>query len=232
MAPYWQEFQIAHQPMMNVISALMQIATSPATVDGTPTTPVAYDAACLEEVCGSCTMRINGRVRQACSALVDDLAQPIVLEPMSKFPVIRDLVVDRSEMFEQLKRIKAWVPIDGTHDLGPGPKIAEKLRRQAYEFSRCMTCGCCLEACPQFSSRSEFLGAAFIGLIHLYNNHPTGAQLKSDRLEVLADPGGIAECGNAQNCEKVCPKSIPLTTAIAHLGRQATVHAIKRFLER
>ena len=72
---------------------------------------------CLEEVCGACSMVINGRARQSCSAIVDQLEQPIRLEPMSTFPVIRDLQVDRSRMFDNLKRMKAWIPIDGTYDL-------------------------------------------------------------------------------------------------------------------
>lgn len=73
---------------------------------------------CLEEVCGACSMVINGRARQSCSAIVDQLEQPIRLEPMNTFPVIRDLQVDRSRMFDNLKRMKAWIPIDGTYDLG------------------------------------------------------------------------------------------------------------------
>src|SRR2546425_4734875 len=78
----------------------------------------------LEEVCGSCAMLINGKARMACSALVDSLAQPIRLEPLTKFPVVRDLAVDRSVMFESLKRVKAWVPIDGTYNLGEGPRMS------------------------------------------------------------------------------------------------------------
>ena len=81
------------------------------------TTPVTWDMNCLEEVCGACSMVINGRARQSCSAIVDQLEQPIRLEPMSTFPVIRDLQVDRSRMFDNLKRMKAWIPIDGTYDL-------------------------------------------------------------------------------------------------------------------
>jgi succinate dehydrogenase / fumarate reductase iron-sulfur subunit len=232
IAPYWEEFVVSYQSNMNVVSALMEIEAKPVNAAGQSTTPVAYDAACLEEVCGSCTMVINGQVRQSCSALIHALRQPIVIQPMRKFPVLRDLVVDRAGMFERLKQIKAWVPIDGTFDLGPGPKMTEKVRRIAYEFSRCMTCGCCLDACPQINGRSSFMGPSAIGQVFLFNSHPTGAELAEDRLDVLADPGGIAECGNAQNCEKVCPKKIPLCDALAHLGRKATAHAIKRFLER
>src|SRR5215469_11675501 len=120
--PYWEEFSLPGKPGMNVISAMMDIAANPVTRDGKPSRPITYDSNCLEEVCGSCAMRINGRARMACSALIDKLEQPVTLEPLSKFPVIRDLAVDRSVLFENLMRVKAWVPVDGTYDLGSGPR--------------------------------------------------------------------------------------------------------------
>ena len=143
--PYWEEYEIPYQAGQNVISVLMQIEKNPKTRQGKATSPVVYDRACLEEVCGSCAMRINGVSRMACTALIDSLEQPIKLEPMGKFPVLRDLAVDRQQMFEALKRVKAWVPIDGTYDLGPGPRMPEIEREIAYHFSQCITCGNCLE---------------------------------------------------------------------------------------
>ena len=119
----WESFEVEWRPGMNVISAMMEIATNPVTADGRATTPVTYDSNCLEEICGSCAMRINGRARMACSSLVDNLEQPIKVEPLSKFPLVRDLQVDRSVLFENLKAVKAWIPIDGTYDLGSGPRI-------------------------------------------------------------------------------------------------------------
>jgi len=112
----WEEFHVDYRPNANVISVLMQIQRNPVTADGKKTTPPAWDAACLEEVCGSCTMNINGKVRQACSALIDKLTQPIALSPMKKFPLVRDLTVDRSKMFNALKRVHGWIPVDGTYD--------------------------------------------------------------------------------------------------------------------
>ncbi|RME39453.1 MAG: succinate dehydrogenase iron-sulfur subunit, partial [Planctomycetota bacterium] len=100
----WQTFRVAYEEGMNVTTVLQRIAAHPVTVENERTTPVAFDACCLEEVCGACTMVINGRVRQACSSLVDALLEEspggIELRPMTKFPVIRDLVVDRKPMFE------------------------------------------------------------------------------------------------------------------------------------
>jgi succinate dehydrogenase / fumarate reductase iron-sulfur subunit len=226
--PYWEDHEIPYRPRENVISVLMEIAKNPRTRDGKLTSPVVYDRACLEEVCGSCAMRVNGVARMACTALIDSLEQPVRLEPLAKFPVVRDLSVDRRPMFESLKRVKAWVPIDGTYDLGPGPRMVESERAHAYELSKCITCGNCLEVCPQVNERSSFIGAAPISQVALFNRHPTGKTLAAERLEALMGDGGLDECGNAQNCVRACPKSIPLTTSIAEMFRATTVHGIRK----
>src|ERR671935_2955364 len=114
---YWEEFELPWKKGMNVISSLMDIAANPVNREGKRTTPITYDSNCLEEVCGSCAMLINGKAKMACSALIDKLDQPITLEPLSKFPVIRDLSVDRRVLLENLKRVKAWARIAGTYDL-------------------------------------------------------------------------------------------------------------------
>ncbi len=224
----WEEFAVPRRPRMNVIACLMAIEREPVTRQGVATSPVAYQANCLEEVCGSCTMLINDTPRQACATLVDELAEPIVLRPLVKFPVIRDLVIDRAAMFALLARVRAWIPLDGMHDLGPGPVVAEEDRMFSYQLSRCMTCGCCMEGCPQYNPRSKFMGPAPLAQVYLFNNHPTGAMLAHERLGQLLAPGGIADCGNTQNCVKLCPKDVPLTDAIGRLGWQTTRELFRR----
>tara|TARA_R110000737_G_scaffold2923_2_gene8471 strand:+ start:72250 stop:73098 length:849 start_codon:yes stop_codon:yes gene_type:complete len=236
----WESFKVPTEPGSNVISSLNWIAANPVTVDGKETTPVVWDSNCLEEVCGACTMVINGRVRQSCSCLVAEYApregDEIILEPMEKFPVIRDLWVDRARMFDALQRVKAWVPIDGTYNLGPGPQESHDHQQMRYALSECMTCGCCLDACPQFAEEEDpknwdknFIGAQAISQARLFNEHGTGKRLKDERMDTLMSPDGIQNCGNAQNCVKVCPKGIPLTESIAAIGRSATVHSVKKF---
>ena len=236
--PYCQLFELPYKPNLNIISCLQAIAANPVTVEGKDVAPVAWDCSCLEEVCGACTIVMDGTVGQSCSTLVDELIardgtgtkdNPITLEPMSKFPVIRDLFVDRSSMFKNLKRIKGWVPIDGTHALGAGPKESQENQELRYQLSRCMTCGCCLEACPQFQIDGPFVGAQVFGQTLYFNNHETGATLKEHRLNLMQEEGGISDCGNSQNCVQVCPKELPLVEAIAKIGRQTTVHSIKNF---
>jgi succinate dehydrogenase / fumarate reductase iron-sulfur subunit len=255
---YWERFEVPYEPNLNVISVLQKIAAQAKTADGRKVAPVAWDCACLEEVCGSCTMLINGRTRMACSALVDKLLAEdggeIELRPMSKFPVVRDLVVDRQRLFRSLERVKAWVPVDDSYDHGPGPRISPEQQGDAYPLSECISCGCCLEACPQFTKievtqrdgesdadfatrqrkafDSGFVGPHAISQAMLFNSHPTGGMIADERMEALTGPGGIQVCGNAQNCVAVCPKKIPLTRSIARAGRAATVWAFKRFFDR
>ncbi len=255
---YWQTFELPYEADMNCISVLQRIAENPITIDGRRVSPVVWECNCLEEVCGACTMLINGRVRQACTALVVHLLaqrpSEIELRPMTKFPVLRDLMVDRSRMFAVLEKIRAWLPIDSYYDLGPGSRQSQDTQQMAYLYSKCMTCGCCLEACPQFlkielpceegetpekfnarlrkANMRGFIGAFAIGQVELFDANPIGAMNASERLDALTAQGGIQTCGNAQNCVKVCPKGIPLTTAIGRAGREATKHVVKKWLDR
>jgi len=232
---YWAEFSIPYRPNMNIISCLQWIAAHPTTSDGKATTVPVWDSGCLEEVCGACTMLVNGKVRQSCSALVDLLApngETITLEPMTKFPIVRDLWVDRGRLFNDLKKVKAWVPIDGTYDLGEGPPISQELQEERYPLSRCISYGCCREACPQYTPTNKFTGAAVISQVRLFNDHPIGEALKNERLDVLMQEGGVADCGKAGNCVEVCPKEIPLLESIAAVQRQATVYSIKSFFSK
>ena len=228
----WEEFSLPWQPNMNVISCLMEIRKRPVTKAGQVTAPVHWEASCLEEVCGSCTMLVNGKPRQSCTALVDSLGETITLEPLTKFPVVRDLVVDRKPMFDALKRVKAWIPIDGSYDLGPGPRLSQREQEISYAFSRCMTCGCCMEVCPQYNDRSDFIGPAPLAQVRLFNAHPTGRMNAHERLETIMGRGGIMDCGNAQNCVEVCPKESPLTEAFGELGRQTTILWLRQLFER
>ena len=231
--PRWEEFDVPHRPKLNVIACLQWIAANPVTANGQPTTAPVWDSGCLEEVCGACAMLINGSARQACSALVDKISpdgEPITLEPLSKFPLIRDLYVDRSRLFEDLKRVSAWVPIDGTYDLGRGPDMAQAQQQRRYPLSRCISCACCLEACPQYLPENSFVGAAVIAQAQLFNDHPTGAALKEERMVVLMGEGGVHNCSKAGNCMQVCPKDIPLLEAIARVQRDATCLSLRKLL--
>lgn len=232
----WETFEIAYRRNLNVISVLMDIRKDPVTIEGKLTTPPVWDMSCLEQVCGICTMVIDGRVRQSCSALIDDLllasgSDTVTLQPMSKFTNVRDLKVDRTPMFEHLQKVHAWIELDGSYALGPGPHISNELAQERYALSRCMTCGCCLEACPQYGE-GNYIGPQAIGQARLFNMHPVGKIDIDERLNGLMGEDGITNCGNAQNCVKVCPMSVPLTKAIYETNRDITVNALFGWLKK
>jgi succinate dehydrogenase / fumarate reductase iron-sulfur subunit len=89
-----------------------------------------------------------------------------------------------------------------------------------------------MEACPQYHDASDFIGPAPIAQVRLLNDHPTGRMNAHERLDAIMGRGGIAECGNAQNCVEACPKDIPLTEAFGELGRQTTLHWLRGLLGR
>jgi succinate dehydrogenase / fumarate reductase iron-sulfur subunit len=105
-------------------------------------------------------------------------------------------------------------------------------QEQAYPLSRCISCCCCMEACPQFNEDTGFVGAATISQVRLFNTHPTGKALERERLAALMGDGGIQECGYAQNCVEVCPKDIPLTKSISEVGGQVMKQALGDLLRR
>ena len=233
---YWEEFEFTLAPGANIIICLMEIQKNPINKQGEKTTPVAWEQGCLEQVCGSCSMLINGKPRQACTALIEpylrETNSPIItVAPLSKFPLVRDLYVDRTKMFEALKKVRAWTSIDSANDIGSfGPTVSPEVQEALYVLSTCMTCGCCSESCPQVHSESPFMGPAAMSQVRLFNSNGTGQLEKTERLRAAMGEEGIAGCGNAQNCVKVCPKNIPLTESLALIGRETSKQAIRDFL--
>ncbi len=229
---YWEEFELEIKPFMNVISALMEIQKNPINKKKEKVTPVVWEQGCLEEVCGSCSMLINGRPMQACTVLIEPTLRALasdmlVIAPFTKYPLIRDLIVNRDEMFDALKKIHAWIDVDDALDRGFGPKMSQDIAETRYVLSTCMTCGCCMEACPQINVRSKFIGPAPISQVRLFNSHPVGKMVEAERLRPLMQEGGVTDCGNAQNCAAVCPKKIPLTESIALMGRRVVTQGFK-----
>jgi succinate dehydrogenase / fumarate reductase iron-sulfur subunit len=230
--PYWQTFRVDARPGENIVAVLRALRLDPVTVDGERVDPVAFEHNCMEEVCGACAILIDGRPKPACSTLLAELGTRIRLEPLPKFPVVRDLMVDRARLAESLKRVQAWVRLDGPWDIHErAPRMSQRQWAADYLYSRCMSCGICLAACPQFegapNANRGFLGPAALAQVRLLNAHPLGRYDKAERLHAIMAEGGLSDCGNAQNCVRVCPKDIPLTTAIGELGRQTTVQALK-----
>ena len=151
---YWQEFSYDGSANASVAAVLNELnGRMPLTdASGNPAEPISWECGCMVRKCGACAMRINGVPRLACSVFLNTLkGTTVTLEPLSKFPLVKDLVVDRSILFENLKKIELWLKSDAY--------LAEYTHEARYQSARCLMCGCCLEVCPNFSAEGNFAGA-------------------------------------------------------------------------
>ncbi len=183
-----------------VATALTQMNATPGLVDeaGKPVGRILWECSCLQKKCGACAMRINGVPALACDTRLGALGGTVRLEPLRKFPVVADLVVDRSVMHQNLKEMKLWLEEEAT--------LAGEKNELAYEASRCLQCGCCLEVCPNFMPGEMFAGTAAL---------PTAARLIAalppDRRRALYKEYSrrvFAGCGKSLACHHICPAGI------------------------
>lgn len=225
---YWQNFEIPFQPGMTVAQALKSIQKQPYKKTGEAVAPVVWGDFCLGEFCHTCLMLINGHVSRACEKSIEDLQKPIRLEPLTKFPVQRDLCVDCSSLFHDLKIREAWNELDPIDSLFEPQNISYDQTLKLKNFSDCTFCGACLEACPQYNPRSSFVGAAVINQIHFLNQTPVGRSQKEKRLGHLMSRGGITGCDRSQNCVEVCPQHVDLALSLGEVAREASKTFFKR----
>ena len=207
--PYMQAMQLDVPPqgkmLLDAILALKDID---------PT--LAVRRSCREGVCGSDAMNINGQNGLACITPLADLAQPITLRPLPGMPVIRDLIVDLTQFYEQYRSIQPYLL---NHD--PEPEI-ERLQSPAQRAEldglyECMLCACCSTACPSFWwNPDKFVGPA--GLLQAYRFIADSRdQATEERLDYLEDPYRLFRCRSIMNCVAVCPKGLNPTAAIGQI---------------
>lgn len=223
--PYWENFSLEFCQNDTLLSILTKLTDDPRTSDGKETAPVHHECNCKEEICGACTVRVNGKPVMACSALVSSLPasspeKPIIVEPLEKFPVIRDLTVNKSRVFRSLTSVKNWVETDDFFD--PPLQYPQNKQLEMYSYAKCISCGSCYDSCPRTEKSSKsYLGPAAIAQVVKLCIHPRGKIDKNARLEAIMGDNGISKCGKALVCEKVCPKSVPLIRSIGRANREA-----------
>lgn len=190
--PYKQTVTADGERCETVAEALDQINTEKLSDD-----PVQWERSCKQKKCGACAMLINGRPRLACDTKLSELGKGrIKLAPLKKFPVVRDLIVDRSIIFDDLRELGSWLDADAEAD---GTGIS-------YEASRCLQCGCCLEVCPNFYAGGEFFGASALSA-----SSRLTAETPEERSKRLYGAYGehfYRGCGKSLSCKDICPVGI------------------------
>jgi succinate dehydrogenase / fumarate reductase iron-sulfur subunit len=169
---------------------------------------IAWECSCLQKKCGSCAMIIDGRPQLACSFFLRDHKgkKPIVIEPLRKFPVVRDLIVDRSIMRENLKKLRAWMSSEAC-------LRGERQNEKMYDASRCLQCGCCLEVCPNFCAGDEFFGAA--GAVPLSRIIQASEKTSEKEIKKNYITHIYKGCGKSLACLDICPAKIEMDRTLS-----------------
>ena len=198
-APYIQKFSYEGDGQLSVADWLQEINQTEVKSDR-----IAWECGCMEKKCGACAMRINGIPMLACSIFLKKAARhgKILLEPLSKFPLVKDLVVDRQIMFDALKEMKIWMQEKDWTGVAWDAKLQ-------YRAGQCLQCGCCLEVCPNFPADKGFAGAA--AMVKAYKAIEQSGQ-SSHKAEMQEEyrKHFFSYCGQALSCQTVCPMHLPL----------------------
>lgn len=171
---------------------------------------------CREGVCGSDGMNINGKNRLACTTHLSELSEPVVIRPLPSFPVIRDLVVDMTQFYEQYEKVKPFVQ---TSEPMPAKEYLQtpEDRAKLDGLYECILCACCSSSCPSYWwNPDKYLGPA--ALLWAYRFLVDSRDMATEeRLADLADPFSVLRCRGIMNCTDVCPKGLNPLKAINNI---------------
>ena len=213
-APYWEVFEY-DGPVDNSVAGVLDYINYHDDIEnaeGRRTTRIGWECSCLQGICGACAMVINEKPALACETFVRDLirkGKEIEIRPLRKFPVIHDLVVDRSSIHENLKKSNVYI---GEYLPGEGGDYAHQ-----YAAAKCLKCGLCLEVCPNYVNGHTFFGASFANDCYLVSsrNRSEGGRIR----ELYAEHFG-KNCSKSLSCMEVCPMKIPTLASMAKLNRR------------
>ena len=214
--PYMQDFELElpKGSDLMLLGALMQLKEKDETLG--------FRRSCGEGVCGSDGMNVNGKNRLACITPVSTLKQPIIVRPLPGFPVIKDLIVDMNQFYQQYEKVQPFLQ---NHDIVPGKERLQSPEERAkldglYE---CILCACCSSSCPSYWwNPDKSIGPA--GLLQanrfIQDSRDTA---RKKRLENLGDPYSLFRCRGIMNCTDVCPKGLNPNKAIGQI-RELMLH--------
>jgi len=212
--PYWESREVPFVQTMTVMEALEYLWDQGEYI--------AFRANCREFTCGSCAMLINGKAQLACDTLLEDNMH---LEPLSRYPLIKDLVVDTGEVIEKIKTLRYWPE---TNDREQQYTVSKETMDGYHKiYTRCIECYCCLEACPT----SSFEKSQFDGPMHLLQIARAGAHpLNSMNRIKQASERGIWSCVSCFECANACPMNLSPGEVIAELRKKAIKSAVLKFI--
>ena len=210
--PYWQSFHYDGPRHVTVSAVLDTLNYTDDLFDtqGNNAPRIRWECSCLQAVCGACAMVINGIPALACTTFADEVkGDELILEPLSKFPVVADLIVDRSIIYDNLKEAKVYLESIAINN--------GKHHAQQYSVAKCLKCGLCLEVCPNYHPGGAFFGAVLANESYLTQSQSKDG--KSHHIKEYKKHFG-AFCSKALSCQTVCPSGIETITSILRMNRE------------
>jgi fumarate reductase iron-sulfur subunit len=206
--PTFQTYKVPIKSDWVILDALNYIKDE---IDGT----LSYRWSCRMGVCGSCGMMVDGTPVLTCAVFMESyLPGPVRIEPLTNFPVVRDLVIESSDLMSKLKRVKPWIIREEEKPLSEGEHLQTPAELTDFkQYSMCINCMLCYSACPVYGLEPSFIGPAVIALAQRYNLDSRD-QGKKQRLEILSEDDGIWQCTFVGECSEVCPKDVDPASAI------------------
>ncbi len=209
--PYMQDYVLEKtKPGMMLLDALLLLKEQDPSLG--------FRRSCMEGVCGSDGMNINGINGLACITPLSDLKEPVEIRPLPRLPVIRDLIVDMEPFYKQYRDVKPYLTVKD-----PLPEVELKQSPQEREkldgLYECIMCACCSTACPSFWwNPDKFLGpAALLQAARFIMD--SRDQATDERLDALDDPFKLFRCHTIMSCVQVCPKGLNPTKAIGDIKK-------------
>jgi len=214
--PGFETFTLNIDTDMSVLDALEVIRSEQ---DAT----LMYRHSCHHSSCGTCAMMINGMERLACVTRISQLeTQPIIIEPLSGFPVLGDLVVDTAPFYKDID--EDWAYLKEAENLGHLNLPWGILRFERFE--NCIECGCCVSACPVTGQGKPFMGPAALAAVNTALQKTPGAE--KELLEKAGSDRGERLCDRALACSRVCPTAVYPARHILDLRKRLRDHGHKK----
>jgi fumarate reductase iron-sulfur subunit len=221
--PTFQEYQVPYRKDWVVLDALNYVKDK---LDGT----LSFRWSCRMGICGSCGMMVNGEPKLTCASFLSASAPgPIRVEPLTNFPVVRDLVISMHDFMDKLPKVMPWIVRTDEKPLAEGEYRQTPEQLDEYkQYSMCINCMLCYAACPVYGLDPDFLGPAAIALAQRYNldSRDQGAK---QRLDLLSQHEGIWGCTFVGECSEVCPKNVDPAGAIQRYKLKAAVEWLRGF---
>jgi succinate dehydrogenase / fumarate reductase iron-sulfur subunit len=216
-SPRMQTFEVEVHRGMMLRDALLEVQRQDESF--------AFRHSCGEGVCGSDGMNVNGRNILACITRISDLKAPVDVRPLPGRPVIRDLVVDLSQFYQQYRAVKPYLV---RRDPMPEQEMLQspEQRDRLDGLYECIMCACCSTACPSFWWNPEKFHGPQALLTAWRFLADSRDQATEERLDALEGPYKMFRCHSIMNCVEACPKGLNPTRAIGHIKELMLKNAI------